>query len=320
MLYESESRISAWVRFIQQHWSQFRSLAAEKYNCAGRGAFIVNIYENAKSVQELENISYLTIDSAKEILGDLESYPLRDRARTYNPERQVLFYFWDSKKKSAKPRELSELPNGTPEIDMDALWCNRERTCPQCGTSFTSIRDHGQCPNCACHFNASSIKTPKNTPNDNSKIPPIVEVVCDTSSAKNIKSLIGLIFEKQIIRGEDSITQYESVIWDVNQLKAEVENGGFEQYLGNPSGSRVIQTIAALNCIGAVQSMAILEKACSLFPQSLPSPDCAERFDQMMALENQTHEPWEELDSQFYCVTENVDQLLWEYWQKIKEM
>ena len=99
---------------------------------------------------------YVPIDRAKEVLGDFAFFTFCSRASQYNPEREILFNFWDPKAETATPRTLSESPDGKPFIDTDAVWCSKERDCPKCGMTFTSIGDRGQCPKCTYLFFASA--------------------------------------------------------------------------------------------------------------------------------------------------------------------
>jgi hypothetical protein len=63
----------------------------------------------------------------------------------------------------------------------------------------------------------------------------------------------------------------------VRVLDAEVHNGGFNQYFFGTAGDRAGETLEALTAIGALDAMAILATACSLFPGGFPPADQAER-------------------------------------------
>lgn len=44
------------------------------------------------------------------------------------------------------------------------FWCNKDRTCPRCQTTFRSVMDRGQCPECRIIFYASRIQDALDAP------------------------------------------------------------------------------------------------------------------------------------------------------------
>lgn len=59
----------------------------------------------------------------------------------------------------------------------------------------------------------------------------------------------------------------------VEELEAEVNNGGFDQFFFNSAGDKAEETILALKAIGAKHTASILEEACKKFPGEMPPND-----------------------------------------------
>ena len=312
---EFEGRITKWVKHIQGHWPRYREKAAKGYGKLGRGAILIDLHDDLIETEARDEFSYLTVAEAAKVLQGMSLVTFEMRVRQYNPERQILFYFCDYDSGKAAPREMSEYSNGTPNIDVDANWHNKNRVCPECKTQFKSVRDRGQCPECGCIFLASDSASNSEVVSSAGLVPPIVEVEIDTTKAEDCDSLVDMVYEKEMIRGEVSLETRERTIIDVTTLKGEVDNGGFGQFFTNTSGSRVQPTIAALKAIGAVQTQRILEQACSVFPNAMPSCDGTERFDQIDHLPPNHSTLWDRLDSEFYNCEEDLEELLWAYWK-----
>ncbi len=63
----------------------------------------------------------------------------------------------------------------------------------------------------------------------------------------------------------------------VEELEAQVNNGGFDQYFFNSSGGNAAATIEALDALGAHKTAAIVRRACAKFPGGMPPKDWDER-------------------------------------------
>ncbi len=59
----------------------------------------------------------------------------------------------------------------------------------------------------------------------------------------------------------------------VEELEAEVNNGGFDQYFFNSSGENAAAVIGALDKIGATKTAGIVRAACEKFPGGMPPAD-----------------------------------------------
>jgi len=59
----------------------------------------------------------------------------------------------------------------------------------------------------------------------------------------------------------------------VEELEAEINNGGFDQFFFNTSGDRTAEIIIALSSIGAVHTATIVKAACAKFPGGIPPKD-----------------------------------------------
>jgi hypothetical protein len=73
-------------------------------------------------------------------------------------------------------------------------------------------------------------------------------------------------------------------LWLVFWLQWEVDNGGIDQFLWNSKGDYAMETLEALNAIGASDAHKLLGELCALFPDGRPSEDQETRQGQMRAI------------------------------------
>jgi hypothetical protein len=75
----------------------------------------------------------------------------------------------------------------------------------------------------------------------------------------------------------------------VEWFEAEVMNGGIDQYFYNSAGDHTAACLEALQAIGAKQSAELLQRACDLFPDKMPSSEREIRQKQLRAIAGKKH-------------------------------
>ncbi len=117
----------------------------------------------------------------------------------------------------------------------------------------------------------------------------------------------------------ESLNEYEKNVLYLEMLEGQVNNGGFDQYFFNSSGEYSQETSNALQEIGALKMLEILEQAIKVFP-SLPIPkDTETRRELMQDLPKEINQKLNELDQNFYVNAENSENLVIEYVKKNKK-
>lgn len=101
-----------------------------------------------------------------------------------------------------------------------------------------------------------------------------------------------------------------AVIRLTEQLLAEVNNGGFDQYFFNSSGDNAEETIHALEIIGATKTAALLWQACLKFPGGMPPIDLSIRRRLMLESVSPESNEFDQLDEEFYLYEEKIGELL----------
>jgi hypothetical protein len=89
-------------------------------------------------------------------------------------------------------------------------------------------------------------------------------------------------------------------------LDAEVNNGGFDQFFFNSSGDYALETVEALNQIGAIRTAKLVQLACDRFPNALPPRDIATRRALMLEAVSPDADAFEDLDQRFYECNEPI--------------
>jgi hypothetical protein len=110
-------------------------------------------------------------------------------------------------------------------------------------------------------------------------------------------------------------------IYRVGCFEGEVVNGGFSQFFSNSSGNWMMETVDALERIGARLSLGLLAEAATLFPNGVVPRDREERCTVLFAFEEREPEFLGRLDKIYYrdvdalggTPLEDVNQLLLQF-------
>ena len=121
-------------------------------------------------------------------------------------------------------------------------------------------------------------------------------------------------FDEILIEGPahlESLSRPIQVACLVHMLEAEVNNGGFDQFFINSSGQFAIQTLDALEAIGAPQTKELLQAALALsYPAGYPD-DSSEHEE--TADDDATQEALHALDDKFCEYLEPLTDLVNQY-------
>jgi hypothetical protein len=111
-------------------------------------------------------------------------------------------------------------------------------------------------------------------------------------------------------KGFSSLNEKEQAIYSIWWLEAEVNNGGFHQYLWNSAGDHSSSALISLKSIGAIKTANLLEKAIEIaFNSKLPISR-EDRQSQLEVDEDVKMDKLGELDSEFYNYSEDFYKML----------
>jgi hypothetical protein len=99
----------------------------------------------------------------------------------------------------------------------------------------------------------------------------------------------------------------------VGSLRAEVNNGGFDQFFFNSASDRTAEIISALELIGASKTADIVRRAAGKFPGGMPPSEWAERQDLLVDEVSPEADAFKEFDQEFYASSENLTELVQKY-------
>lgn len=110
-----------------------------------------------------------------------------------------------------------------------------------------------------------------------------------------------------------ALTPAEKTVYIVDSFQAEVNNGGFSQYLYNSSGALAADLPAALSAIGAARTAALYQRAFAYLPPELPADD-VQRGDILDAcISEEAAQVFDACDTQFYGTPNELDALICQY-------
>ncbi len=102
----------------------------------------------------------------------------------------------------------------------------------------------------------------------------------------------------------------ERIVWCVSALEAEVNNGGFSLYFMNSAGDLAMETVDALDRIGAHKTMALVKEAMAVFPSPGPAASRTSREAQLDALPPTAQDTWNRLDQEFFAYPDDLPSLM----------
>jgi hypothetical protein len=232
---EFEKKVSICKKFIQANWPLYRSIAAAGYAKVGRGAIVIDLDNDFCSSVEKCECPYLNEVQLKKRVDPLSILSILIRLNEYNPEREILFTFFDFKSLDGQAIILGERKDGVP-----------------CGRNFE--------------------KLPQGTPTLGEIISPIVTDRPDSDTASNYDNLLEIINDTVTRSDEDALNNDERAIWDIGELQYQVENGGFDQFFSNCE-TRWKHTANALRRVGATRMADLFDQASIKFLNRKPPQD-----------------------------------------------
>ncbi len=105
----------------------------------------------------------------------------------------------------------------------------------------------------------------------------------------------------------------QKILFYVEALEFEVNNGGFDQFYFNSNGDFSNEIPKALKQIGAFKTAELVKKANAVFNQELVPIKRNKRQNIMEKIADQSEVIWNQCDEEFYSNEENLSQLLFEF-------
>jgi Domain of unknown function (DUF4375) len=122
-------------------------------------------------------------------------------------------------------------------------------------------------------------------------------------------AMSNLVYAREATVGFSGLTEAERVVFCLDKLEQEVNNGGFNQYFRNSSGDNAASTPSALRTLGAPKVASIVEKALALFANHLPPASRDGRERQMDSWGSEAQDALARLDEAFLAYPEPLAQL-----------
>ena len=140
-----------------------------------------------------------------------------------------------------------------------------------------------------------------------------LDVADETDSFLQITDVI---YDKEADLGYNDLSASEKVIYCIDGLLREVENGGFVQFFRQDAGAYAEDTLLALEAIKAKDSQAVFQSVLNLFPNAQVPSDENARLELFEHIESDQADTLSELDEQFHETGENLVALSLNYVQK----
>ena len=142
----------------------------------------------------------------------------------------------------------------------------------------------------------------------------VEEVLAEEDATSFAIALSNLVFPRWDRDGYSFLTPAErgsptaSTPWSARSAMAAIR-----QFFDNSSGDTAMDTVAALDAIGAGQAAALVRRAVAMFPGSDPPRDRDTRYTLMEQLPAAAEKEWSALDDQFYAYPDDLTSLLRRY-------
>ena len=96
---------------------------------------------------------------------------------------------------------------------------------------------------------------------------PVAEILLIEDDTKFAIAMSDLVFSREAAVGYQRLTPPERVVFCLDGLEREVNNGGFAQFLENSAGDHALETIEALRTLGAPRVAGLVAEAVAVFPE-----------------------------------------------------
>lgn len=116
----------------------------------------------------------------------------------------------------------------------------------------------------------------------------------------------------------ENLTQPQKDFFFNQTLEREINNGGFNQYFYNSSGTFAHQTVESLKAIGATATATVLQRAINEFPDSSVPEDESKRWKVLEEIQEAADLVWERLDNEFLEYREDLTTLNLNYVKRHK--
>ncbi|MDX1518289.1 MAG: DUF4375 domain-containing protein, partial [Woeseiaceae bacterium] len=122
-----------------------------------------------------------------------------------------------------------------------------------------------------------------------------------------------ILLDKRERDGMESLTRLERHLIAIDAMTREVNNGGFHQFFGNPSGEFAYDLVPALEAVGSVEFRELAAEAIAVFgtDRSLDEDARYERLDALTG--DGERDPWEHIEERFFVCGEPVETLAIDY-------
>ncbi|MGL4419036.1 MAG: DMP19 family protein [Gemmataceae bacterium] len=127
------------------------------------------------------------------------------------------------------------------------------------------------------------------------------------------------LIERKLVKpsGYDLLCLGEKLLWAIQLLMWEVNNGGFDQYITNSSGDLAQETIGYLKLIEAKSTGKLLEEVANIFPNGVIPDDREKRCQSFSKWKNKAPKKasslLKKLDDAFFAWTEDLTHLTLAY-------
>jgi hypothetical protein len=165
-----------------------------------------------------------------------------------------------------------------------------------------------------------TIKTNTEKLNNYKNTPDIEKLLNSGNNSNLIYELIDYI-NRLCIYGKkiNILNQCQKIFFYNQSLEMEVNNGGFNQFFSNISGSFAHETVDSLKIIGANKTAEILSDAIAQFPENKVPKKQSERNTVLEKIEYKADLIWYKLDEQFYNYEDDLESLNADYIKQNKE-
>ncbi len=131
-------------------------------------------------------------------------------------------------------------------------------------------------------------------------------------------TIIGALLYRIRAKAPAKLSVIEKRLLAVDDLRAEVNNGGFHQYFFNAAGDQAAVALQAYKDMGASQLSKLLQRAMAVFPGGKPPVGMERRQSAMLLIRRRAEAVWGACDDEFYLRDEGFSELALAYAKKYR--
>lgn len=144
------------------------------------------------------------------------------------------------------------------------------------------------------------------------------EQILSREKTHEAATVLGALLYRLRAKPLERLGAVEKKLLAVDDLRAELNNGGFNQYFANAAGNQASLALQALREMGATQMAKVMQRAMAVFPNGRPPASLESRQKAMLSARRRAEAVWGACEDEFFLQEEGYPAVALAYAKKYR--